>query len=330
MPEKIRNFERMQSMNPVKLVCLLLLFVSMQAMAQRNQLRLQKGTKGFFLEHKVTPKQSFFSLSRLYNVHPRFLADYNKLDYNKGLQIDQVIRIPLTDTNYLRTTAEGVPVYLKAATDDVVNDMARFAGISATDLQCWNTYNGTEVKKGSSWIVGFLKTQELKEQQVKLNCKQQTPKVQTTPTVPTTQTVQPTSTVQTPTTQTPQTVQTPQTIQSPISNLPSSPSASFFKSAYEEQIKKTPASQQLNVMAAVFKTSSGWQDGKYYLLIDNLIPGTLVKLVNPANQKEVYAKVLGEMSRIKQNEGLDIRISNAAAALLEVPEGNKFNLMIYY
>ena len=83
-------------------------------------------------------------------------------------------------------------------------------------------------------------------------------------------------------------------------------------------------------MASVFKTSSGWQDGKYYVLIDNLIPGTIVKLVNPANQKEAYAKVLGEMSRIKQNEGLDIRISNAAAAVLEVPEGSKFNLMIHY
>jgi hypothetical protein len=152
--------------------------------------------------------------------------------------------------------------------------------------------------------VGFLKTQELKDQQVKITCTQKSP-----------------------TPQTPQAVQTIQTVQTVPSNLPAS---STFQSDYLEQIKKTPVSQQLNVMASVFKTSSGWQDGKYYLLIDNLIPGTIIKLINPANQKEVYAKVLGEMSRIKQNEGLDIRISNAAAAMLEVPENSKFNLQIHY
>ncbi|MEY4893070.1 MAG: hypothetical protein RIQ34_1682 [Bacteroidota bacterium] len=301
MPKKIPNFERMPNLSPIKLIGLLMLFVSMQATAQRNQLRLQKGAKGFYLEHKVAAKQSFFSLSRMYNVHPRFLADYNKLDYKRGLQIDQGIRIPLTDTNYERTQANGVPVYLKAVSDDVLTDMAQSAGIRPADMQCWNTYTGNEIKKGSSWIVGFLKTQELKDQQVKITCTQKSP--------------------------TPQTVQTVQTVQAVPSNLPAS---STFQSDYLEQIKKTPVSQQLNVMASVFKTSSGWQDGKYYLLIDNLIPGTIIKLINPANQKEVYAKVLGEMSRIKQNEGLDIRISNAAAAMLEVPENSKFNLQIHY
>ena len=301
MPEKIPNFERMPNLNPIKLICLLLLIVSMEATAQRTQLRLQKGAKGFHLEHKVAAKQSFFSLSRMYNVHPRFLADYNKLDYKRGLQIDQGIRIPLTDTNYERTQANGVPVYLKAVSDDVLTDMAQSAGIRPADMQCWNTYTGNEIKKGSSWIVGFLKTQELKDQQVKITCTQKSP--------------------------TPQTVQTVQTVQAVPSNLPAS---STFQSDYLEQIKKTPVSQQLNVMASVFKTSSGWQDGKYYLLIDNLIPGTIIKLINPANQKEVYAKVLGEMSRIKKNEGLDIRISNAAAAMLEVPENSKFNLLIHY
>ena len=304
MPKKIPNFERMPNLSPIKLIGLLMLFVSMQATAQRNQLRLQKGANGFYLEHKVAAKQSFFSLSRMYNVHPRFLADYNKLDYKKGLQIDQGIRIPLTDTNYERTQANGVPIYLKAVSDDVLTDMARFAGIRPADMQCWNTYTGNEIKKGSSWIVGFLKTQELKDQQVKITCTQKSP-----------------------TPQTPQAVQTIQTVQTVPSNLPAS---STFQSDYLEQIKKTPVSQQLNVMASVFKTSSGWQDGKYYLLIDNLIPGTIIKLINPANQKEIYAKVLGEMSRIKQNEGLDIRISNAAAAMLEVPENSKFNLQIHY
>ena len=80
----------------------------------------------------------------------------------------------------------------------------------------------------------------------------------------------------------------------------------------------------------IFKTTSGWQDAKYYLLIDKVLPGTIVKIINPANNKIIYAKVLGEMSGIRQNEGLNIRISNAAVAALEIPEQDKFIVKINY
>ena len=299
----MRNFDTMPTPSLRYLIFFILLTLSIGSSAQRNTLRLQKGLNGFYLEHKVSAKQSFFSLSRMYNVHPRHLAGYNKLDYNKGLQINQLIRIPLSDTNFQQKKGEGVPVYLTASTDDVLSDMARFAGIDVGDMQCWNSFTGNNVKKGSSWIVGFLNTQELNEQQMKIAC---TNKPVVSPTAPT---VQPPTTTQ---------------LASAV------PSASFFQSAFLEQIQKTPISQQLTLMASVFKTSSGWQDAKFYVLIDNLVPGTVVKLINPINQKEAYAKVLGEMSRIKQNEGLDIRISNAAAAALEVSELSKFTLVIYY
>lgn len=291
-----------------------LLLVSIGTTAQRNPLRLQKGSKGFYLNHQVTAKQSFFSLGRTYNVHPRYLAAYNQLDYNKGLQLDQRIRVPLTDTNFQRQRGEGIPIYLQAATDDELADLAGFVGILPGDLKCWNNYTGNRIKKGSNWIVGFLQTQALNDQQVRIACnaKSPTPSTSPAPPSPSLPTVLPT----------PSTPATPSVV--------SVSSGSFFETAYREQIQQKPVSQQLNLMASVFKTSSGWQDAKYYVLIDNLVPGTIVKLINPANQQEAYAKVLGEMSRIRQNEGLDIRISNAAAAVLGVPEGAKFNLMIHY
>jgi hypothetical protein len=51
---------------------------------------------------------------------------------------------------------------------------------------------------------------------------------------------------------------------------------------------------------------------------------------NPGNNKTVYAKVLGEMNGIRQNQGLDIRISNAAASVLQITAEEKFTVKVNY
>jgi hypothetical protein len=286
----------------------LMILLSGSLFAQQFPLRLLKSTKGFYLEHKVSPKQGLYSIGRLYSVHPNYLASYNNLDSKQGLQIDQLIRIPLSDSNVDRKNAEGVPVYLTAATDDVISDVAKFVGVEVRLLQCWNQYSDTLIKKGSRWIIGFLITPEMTGQQLKFSC---TPKEVAVP-------IEPKATPP------PQPIQPPQPVQ------PSPSSISFFETAFLEQVQKTPTSQDLKVFSSVFKTNSGWSDGKHYVLIDNLLPGTIVKLINPINRQAVYAKVLGEMPRIKQNEGLDIRISDAAVEKLGLTGTERFSLQLIY
>ena len=80
--------------------------------------------------------------------------------------------------------------------------------------------------------------------------------------------------------------------------------------------------------AATFKTTSGWQDGKYYCFHNTAEPGTIIKVTNNANGKAVYAKVLDAIPDIKQNAGLLIRISNSAAE--ELGATDKFDCSISY
>jgi hypothetical protein len=82
-------------------------------LAQQVELVVKSGDKGLYLEHIVSPKEGLYSLGRLYNVHPRHLARYNALDISKGLVLAQVIKIPLTDTNFNQKTNNGVPVVYK-------------------------------------------------------------------------------------------------------------------------------------------------------------------------------------------------------------------------
>ena len=107
-------------------------------------------------------------------------------------------------------------------------------------------------------------------------------------------------------------------------------SGGYFKPQFDLQIKTQSPKKDETASAGVFKTASGWQDAKYYALMDAVEPGTIIKLTNPTNGKSVYAKVLGQMSGIRQNQGYDVRISNAAASALEVSDTEKFIVKVVY
>ena len=116
-------------------------------------------------------------------------------------------------------------------------------------------------------------------------------------------------------------------VTSPAATATSTPTPNFnggvFRSDYNESSKS--ASGQ----AGVFKSTSGWQDGKYYALMNNVTVGTIVRITDPTSNKSVYAKILGQLPDMKESAGLTIRISNAAAA--ELGEGEtRFNVQVNY
>ena len=105
-------------------------------------------------------------------------------------------------------------------------------------------------------------------------------------------------------------------------------SGGYFKNLYSIQTEnKSPVNN--NGVAGVFKSTSGWQDGKYYCFNNDVSAGSVVKITNNATGKSVYAKVLDAIPDIKQNEGLSIVISNAAAE--ELGEGeNRFDCEVSF
>ena len=104
----------------------------------------------------------------------------------------------------------------------------------------------------------------------------------------------------------------------------------YFKTSFDQQVKARPISRDATVTSGIFKTLFGVMDAKYYMLMDGVSPGTVIKITNPDNNKAVYVKVLGGMSGIRQNQGYDIRISNAAASALQVTEDEKFIVRVNY
>jgi hypothetical protein len=81
-------------------------------------------------------------------------------------------------------------------------------------------------------------------------------------------------------------------------------------------------------MAMTFKTASGWNDKKYYILMNDAPPGSVVQVTNE-DGKAIYAKVLWNMGDEKDNDGLNFRLSDAAAAALGL-KASKFQLAVTF
>lgn len=110
----------------------------------------------------------------------------------------------------------------------------------------------------------------------------------------------------------------------PVSSLSSKNSEGYFA----DMFRKSRKQKHVSGISKTFKTASGWNDGKYYVLADDINPGTIVKL-KADNGNSVYAKVLWNMGDLKENNGINFRISNATAAALN-ESSNAFNLDISY
>jgi len=81
-------------------------------------------------------------------------------------------------------------------------------------------------------------------------------------------------------------------------------------------------------LAGTFQSASGWKDGKYFILMNEVAPGTLVKVQTKG--KTIYAKVLWNLGNVKENAGLSYRISDAAAAALGVGSGQTDIIVSYF
>lgn len=103
----------------------------------------------------------------------------------------------------------------------------------------------------------------------------------------------------------------------------------LFHPDYLSQTDNGRKTRSASGLAGAFKSTSGWDNGKFYALMNNVDRGTVVKVTNLSNNKVVFVKVLGNIADIRQNAGMVIVLSDAAAAQLEV-SSDKFTAELSY
>lgn len=343
----------------MKRLLLLTICISFIAAAQTQSLTIEGAAPNFYLSHTVAAKENYYSIGRMYNISPKEIAPFNNLVLEKGLSLNQAVKIPLTQNNFAQSNATAadevlVPVYYTVKEKEGLYRVAtNFNKVPLESLKQWNNIKGDAVSNGTKLIVGYLKVKKdlsslagmakavpatstvsvtPKETSAKNPTvtapakpdvsKETLPVVKKPETKPVT--TEPGQTTEVATVKKPVEATKPVAVARTIKNF----NGGFFKSDYERQSKNASQSNETGA-GAIFKSTSGWDDGKYYCLHNTAAPGTIVKVTSNVTGKSIYAKVLDLIPDITQNNGLLIRLSNAAASELGVGE-TKFDCSVSY
>jgi LysM repeat protein len=311
------------------------------------------------ITHTVGPKESLTSIGRLYNINGRELANYNKIDYTKGLTLGQVLKIPAQNAPakaaepatvkaaaVIKTEApakvvstsnkNGSPIYHTVAKQETLYHISTlYNKVPIADIKKWNNLTSDALSEGVKIIVGYssdkgaaeakktpVVTGTVKEEVIEAP----KPKKEDSPRIKTAGEEEINAKARE------EKKEMPQPVKKEVITI-AVKAAEFnggiFKNIFDEQIS---GRQLINEKGAggVFKSTSGWQDGRYYCLHNIAAAGTIVKITNNATGKSVYAKVLDMIPDIKQNTGLLIRLSNAAADALGANADSKLDCTLNY
>lgn len=331
-------------MRSILLSILCVLFV---VAVEAQKLQLLGTSPNLFLTHTVQPKENWYSVGRIYNISPKEMAPFNNTVIEKPLSIGQQLKVPLNTTNFSQDGIKAedeslVPLYHTVADKEWMYRVSTNYKVPVENLEKWNNISKDQVKAGMTLVVGYLKvktslsslasgaattiptvvkppvTNEVKKEEKKAE-----------PIITKSEPVKPAPVAEkkpepVKTAPSPVKKETPVLETKPVTV--SNPTSIDFKEGYFKN-EFDNAGKSLQGAANIFRSTSGFTDGKYYALMNNIPVGTIVKV--GANSKIIYAKVLGNLTDIKENAGLLIRISNAAATELGVGE-NKFTAEVKY
>jgi LysM repeat protein len=309
--------------------------------AQQNNLEIKGTGSSIYLEHVVEPKENFYSVARMFNINPKELASVNHLHFASGLNIGQVLKIPLNKNNFTQVKSAAsnealIPVHHTVVAGETLYRLGvNYNKVPLSSLKRWNNLTSDALTVGIPMIVGFLKVDKnqsvLAKEQPAVNIAsaavsqptitpEASPEKKENQAVPASsqdQVTQPKEETPaannpavtiTPTNNTPASNVTPVNNTTPADNV----SSGYFKNLYDQQTAGNLTVDKTG-SAGIFKSTSGWQDGKYYCFSNDAEAGTIIKITNAATAKTIYAKVLDVIPDISQNDGLIIVISNSAA-----------------
>jgi LysM repeat protein len=256
-------------------------------------------TAGNGSTHTVAAKETMYSISRLYGVSIDDIKEWNNLKDN-SLSIGQTLAIKKSNTAPSTAVQTNVPdanvsrngVHTVAAKETMFS-ISRQYGISMQQLKDWNTLEGNDISIGQQLIVSAPKETIGQKDDPKENI----------PVAQTTQPVQPAG--NTPSSS--PTVAEPKKEPQPTSSAP--------KPAEEQTIKVTETVKNTDevLQSGLAELIEGTSGNRKYLALHRTAPiGTIMKVRNEMNNREVFVRVMGKLPDTAVNNKLVIKISKSA------------------
>ena len=325
----------------MKCLLLFLSFVLLLKVTAQEKLVVYGKAPDSYLIHLVKEGESLQSIGNRFGSAPAKIAAYNNLNPASPLTKNFQIRIPLTKDILLQDNVTGnQPVYhIIGKGDNLYRLSLAYNKVSIASLKEWNQLKNDIVKDGQYVIIGYLADKSTADVKKENKLKPGLPNNDNPVVKPTPALVKPIEKKKTELVADSALAKTkvPMKITIRAEETPSMANAGYqpkegdegyFAVAYSQH-DATQLKQFRSGDAGTFKTISGWTDHKYYVLIDEVVIGTIVRITG-INNKNICAKVLGPLpADTKNGSALLLRMSNAAAAALGATE-QKFTITITY
>lgn len=257
-----------------------------------------------YVQYKAKTGETIEQIASLAAISKEKLLTFNGVKTLDNNRLPAFWRIPVTADN-LQKTSGGQPVYhVVEKGDNLYRINLLYFQPGILQLQEWNGLRNNALKDGELLLVGYLggKREEAGTSGTDV-ISVAAPTVQVSPAAVEVK------------------ASTPQT------TLVATPEEGFFAAAFNNSGGEK-ALQEKSGLCAIFKSITGWNDKRYYVLMNDVAPGTIVRISAGAD-KFVCANVLGPLPDIKPNKGVLIRLSNAAAQQLGISE-QLFSVSVNY
>ncbi len=282
-----------------------------------------------YIEHMVSEKESLSSVGRLYGITASQLARFNGKSPSSLLSKGSVIKVPLKLQD-IQSSGMGTAVYhVVGKSDNLFKIAQKYNKVPLAQVRKWNKLNNNAVKNGQQVIVGYLKTYAEQINSLKTIVAENAIPEKNTETITVTVAEKPATVITEPVKETETKTAVPASdTKKTVPVVPQQGSdEGFFASLYIKN-DLTLVQKSFTGNAATFKTVSGWTDRKYYVLINDIAPGTIIR-ITASNDKSICARVLGALPATKGMEGLLLRMSNSAASVLDM-NNEQFTVTLTY
>ena len=146
-----------------KFTLLYLLLLPAFLFAKENPDHFVRSKDGFyFIVHHVRSQENLFQIAKIYNLKPAVLAKFNDITYSAPLTVNEIIDVPLTETNYFKLANLGeengfIRVYYRLEEEQSVDNLCDQFQLPAETFCSWNKVQPTAtIKNGTSVMIGWL------------------------------------------------------------------------------------------------------------------------------------------------------------------------------
>ncbi|SEA02903.1 LysM repeat-containing protein [Arachidicoccus rhizosphaerae] len=280
--------------------------------------------------HEIKDGETLSGLAKKYGTTVGDIMRLNGMNTDSKLFVGEKVKIPGAGETVV---AAGVAKTHIVEKGETLYQLSKKYGVTVNQLRDWNNITGNNIQVGQTLKVSQGAGPVSDPVVTSTSTTTETPETTTTVPVITTETGgQDNQDANAAVTDTDPSAFTPdkQRDQAPPATVAISSEASGSQGAFAVAYKSQSGGTELITkgVAGIFQSASGWKDGKYFILMNEVAPGTLVKVQTKG--KTIYAKVLWNLGNVKENAGLSYRVSDAAAAALGMSSTEQSDIIVSY